>query len=173
MNELQRVFDYGGLVECCCLLSLAIDFAHNGDREMSEGCMKAAQQCAIRLGDNDHVFNNLYGAVRTDLAWLERFDRHEFSLQSLFKEKLDGLLPGSKLINGPSNSQNRPDAWVELEGEKIPVEVKKDAFDAKAVKQLLRYMKAFGCQHGIACAPSLSAPLPSNIRFIQLRKEGR
>lgn len=112
-----------------------------------------------------YSFNHLYSMVIEEIYSQNK--KYEFYYQGLFKEKISKLLP-CKVIKGKSDSHNIPDAWIELNEEEIPVEVKLYDFNNKALKQLERYMQAFNCKHGIAVARELCTELPENIRFIPI-----
>lgn len=68
-------------------------------------------------------------------------------------------------------SKNRPDIWMTYNGEDVPVECKHDKFGDAALKQLLRYMKAFHSKYGIAVGSSCDIDLPNNILFIKCSAE--
>ena len=93
------------------------------------------------------------------------FQKNEFYYQKLFKENYSKIRKG-QVIKNKNDGHNFPDAWVEENGYIIPVEVKLRKFDPKALKQLLRFMKAYGSLKGIAVARELSVKLPHNIEFI-------
>lgn len=78
--------------------------------------------------------------------------------------------PEYKLIRKKNNSKHIPDAWVEQDGEEIPVEMKLNDFDAKALKQLRRYINVYKKNKGIAIGRKLTVELPSDIRFISLEE---
>ena len=60
--------------------------------------------------------------------------------------------------------------WLRNNMQEIPVEVKKFEFGRAALKQLLRYMKFYKCDKGIAVAKKLIVELPENIRFISIEE---
>lgn len=112
----------------------------------------------------DVVFNELYGAVAEKIA--RNFDfKNEFYYQDLFKEKAEQLGYG-KIVNHKDNPKHKPDAWINRNDELIPVECKLHNFDAKALKQLTRYMIFYHASHGIAVARELTVTLPENIEFV-------
>lgn len=114
--------------------------------------------------ENDPDFNYLYGLVSKDFA--DRNQRKEFYYQELFKEKSEKLGYG-KIIEYRNDGFNKPDAWVEKNGEKIPVEVKLNDFDGKALNQLLRYMTVYKAKNGIAVGRNLKVGIPPNIMFVR------
>lgn len=118
-------------------------------------------------GSECTYFWHLYNAVRIFNAWEKKNERNnEYSLQNAFKECADKVIGGSKVIKGPYDRHNIPDAWLEINGEKIPVEVKLNAFNQKAIDQLNRYVSAFGSKYGVAVARELTCELPKNYIFV-------
>ena len=93
--------------------------------------------------------------------------KNEFYYQNLFKEKCESLGYG-KPITVKSNLKDIPDAWVERNGEKIPVEVKLSDFNEHAINQLLRYISSYKAKRGIAVGEKLTVELPDNIEFVSL-----
>lgn len=113
------------------------------------------------------TFYKLRHAVMIYNAW--RFQKNEFHYQDLFKEKCSSLGLG-KIVKHKNNGKDIPDAWVNRNGELIPVEVKVSDFNAKALKQLNRYISSYKAKHGIAVARNLTVKLPDNIEFIPFDK---
>ena len=50
----------------------------------------------------------------------------------------------------------------------VPVEIKRVHFDLRALDQLQRYMRIYGCECGISVAPKLASLLPDSVKFIQM-----
>ena len=94
--------------------------------------------------------------------------RNERNYQEKFNEKVEYIFPEYKLIKRKNNPKHIPDAWVEQDGEEIPVEMKLNDFNEKALKQLRRYMNVYKTNKGIAIGKNLTVDLPSDIRFISL-----
>ena len=117
---------------------------------------------------DDEVFNVLYGAVAMEIT--RNNDTNEFYYQKLFKDNVKLILGKQyKLLkNKKNNPHHIPDAWVEMNGEEIPVEVKRGCFDKKALRQLKRYMFVYQSKQGIAVAKELTVDLPENIIFVSL-----
>jgi hypothetical protein len=91
----------------------------------------------------------------------------EESLYGIIKEivpKISKL----KVIEKKGDNRNIPDIWFSLYGEIIPCEVKKYAFDKKAVEQLGRCMVRFNCRKGLVIAATIDAPLGPGMDFILL-----
>lgn len=112
----------------------------------------------------DDTFNCLYGAVAMDIV--RHFTRDELYYHSVFKENYSKIRNG-KVVKRKTDGHNIPDAWVmDTDNNVIPVEIKLNKFDAKALKQLNRYMITYNSVKGIAVAKELSVKLPDNIEFI-------
>lgn len=116
----------------------------------------------------DETFNILYDEVA--LGLVRTFYENEFTIQNMFKENVEKIL-GSKyhlLKEKNNNPKHIPDAWVIYEDQEIPVEVKYNKFDKKALKQLQRYMKVYKSKTGIAIGRTLETNLPDNICFVSI-----
>ena len=157
-NELEIYID-GEHIDRFHMLALAL----NADSEDSAWLiLRNASILYHHLGDV--VFNELYGAVAEKIA--RNFDfKNEFYYQDLFKEKAEQLGYG-KIVSHKDNPKHKPDAWINRNDELIPVECKLHDFDAKALKQLTRYMTFYHAEHGIAVARELTVLLPENIEFV-------
>lgn len=94
--------------------------------------------------------------------------KDEYYYQKLFNDKCEIILDGVKLIKKKSIYGHYPDAWVKIGVEEIPVEVKLNDFDKKALKQLERYINVYNKKKGIAVGRKLSVELPHNIAFVSL-----
>lgn len=125
---------------------------------------------AVSVFRNDDVFNSLYYAVLNlvvDKKISERTEKNEFYYQKMFCNAYPQISK-AKIITVDNDGENIPDCWVEKDGKQIPVEVKKDKFGGKALKQLQRYMKAYKCNYGIAVGKRLNVNLPNNIEFVSI-----
>lgn len=125
---------------------------------------------ALNVFRNDDVFNSLYYAVLNlviDRRMREHQTKNEFYYQEMFR-KAYPRISNTKIITVKNDGENIPDCWVEKDGERIPVEVKKDKFGKKALRQLQRYMRVYKCNHGIAVGKKLNVNLESNIEFISI-----
>lgn len=117
---------------------------------------------------DDETFNILYGEVAMGVT--RTFCENEFTIQRIFKENVEKIL-GSEyhlLKEKKNNPKHIPDAWVTYKGQEIPVEVKYNKFDKKALKQLERYMKVYKSKMGIAIGNDLEVNIPANIRFVSI-----
>ena len=119
-------------------------------------------QCVIF---SDELLGKVYSVVLQNLvAWDRR--GYEMYYQRLFKENIKKVIPNAEIIDKQVIDKNYPDAWVSIDGEEIPVEVKRNAFNKRALLQLQRYMNVYQKKRGIAVAATLTVELPDNIRFI-------
>lgn len=114
---------------------------------------------------DDPYFNSLYTASVTEVVWSHR--KNEFTYQDMFKRNYSKIGKG-KVVNLKTDGHNIPDAWIRRGDYILPVEVKLNGFDGKALKQLERYMKVYKCEKGIAVGRTLNVKLPQNIEFVFL-----
>ena len=111
----------------------------------------------------------LYGLVdAVKCAAVSKGMKDEAYYNYLFDKYAQKIIANCVVIRKKCTTQNRPDSWVRVNGEEIPVEIKLNSFDKKALRQLERYMFAFGANKGIAVGDNLSVKLPRNIEFIPL-----
>lgn len=94
--------------------------------------------------------------------------KNEYYYQELFKEQAEQIIPGCEVVQRKMLKEHRPDAWIKLDGSVIPVEVKLHDFDRLALRQLERYMDAYGEERGVAVAREATVALPENIIFVGL-----
>jgi len=88
----------------------------------------------------------------------------EFDVHKQVFGNLDAYLPGAVRLERKSDPSHIPDGWVEINGEPLPVEIKRDAFTKASARQLARYIEHYGSSRGVAVASSFNcAPDP---RFI-------
>jgi putative transposon-encoded protein len=118
---------------------------------------------------DDKTFNVLYGAVAMDIARKNYVT--EASLYPLFEKAVKKLFGNNaEIVKKSNNPKHQPDAWVRIENQYIPVEIKLHSFDKKALSQLQRYMNFYNCKQGIAVGNSLMVDLPENIIFISINE---
>lgn len=149
-----RIVDRFRLLACAC----------DADTE------KEAEETMSLASEIFHPFDDSMFNIMYDVAWhyiIHKFSRSEFYYQSKFDENYSKIRNG-KITRVKSDGYNIPDSWVLKDDELIPVEVKKNSFDAKALKQLERYIKVYGCKYGIAVGSQLTTELPNNIEFIPI-----
>lgn len=84
----------------------------------------------------------------------------------LFNRIVEKILPGVTLIEKKNHPKHIPDAWLSIDNEDVPVEIKKGSFNDSALKQLLRYITVYGCNKGVAVGEKLTVELPENIMWI-------
>lgn len=148
------------------LLALASEIAFD-DKKLAWQIMKVAS--IMFHPQDDKTFNVLYGTVAMDIA--RQNYKTEASLYPKFEKAIKKLFGDrAEIIKKINNPKHQPDAWVRLEDQDIPVEMKLHSFDKKALKQLQRYMNFYSCKKGIAVGNSLTVDLPENIVFIPISK---
>jgi hypothetical protein len=115
-------------------------------------------------------YEYLTDAVLTHLLWAKgctrRFEKH---IQEEFFNNLDKYLSGAVNVQVKMNCLHMPDGFVKYKGNLIPVEVKIDAIVHSSIRQINRYIKEYSSSGGIVVAPKLSAPLPSNVIFVEVK----
>lgn len=92
----------------------------------------------------------------------------EAVVQHEFLSNVETYLPGAIACIAPRVEGHIPDGFVRLDGEVLPVEVKRRRFTPLGRDQLLRYMAAYGASRGIAVAPELACDLPASITFVKV-----
>ena len=97
----------------------------------------------------------------------------EFDIHQLFRENYSKVAAG-KVVKVKCDPHNIPDAWVEIAGVRIPVEMKLHNFNQAAIDQLNRYIEFYkipGCvfPRGIAVGAALTATLPQDMIFISIQ----
>lgn len=116
-------------------------------------------------------FHSISYAISISIFYTMRcqLNEKESEIVKIIKENLNEYIPNATLIKKVSNKNNIPDIWVEINKKDIPIEVKTNDFDNKALKQLIRYMVFYNCDKGIAIASNLTCDLPDNVSFINYR----
>lgn len=97
----------------------------------------------------------------------QSFKGTEFDVHRHFWANLERYLPGAKRIKSQSNRRHMPDGWIEMNGVAVPVEIKRDAFDGAASRQLTRYMFEYGTTKGIAVAKEIRCPRDPRVIYIE------
>lgn len=116
----------------------------------------------------DYTYFSLRNCVYENIMW-EKSSRTELYYQGVFKKHVKEILGNDyELIKKTSDNKNIPDAWVNYNGEMIPVEMKIGDFDDKALRQLFRYIDKYDAKKGIAIGGKLLVEIPENIQFISL-----
>lgn len=131
-------------------------------------------QCYVETVGQEEVYSDplLYKVRSIVLQNIIAWDRSRYELyyQGLFKKNVDKCISNARIITKKVIDKNYPDAWVAIGEEELPVEMKRDKFNEKALRQLQRYMKVYQTNRGIAVAPKLSVSLPDNIIFVPFDK---
>ena len=144
-------------------------FIYENQMESAKKLLKVYKPLIFGSGDDNLI--EYYHSVQFEyFYWKHSAKESEFKYHKLFKEKIEKLLPEYKLIKKKNNPRHIPDAWVERDGEEIPVEIKLNDFDQKALRQLRRYINVYKKNKGIAIGRKLTVDLPSDIRFISLEE---
>lgn len=120
-------------------------------------------QHPLLLAELPHIAS----AVDFELRWNGRPDRgaKEKAVREQFFACLSRYLPGAEAANAPHHAEGIPDGFVRYRGCLMPVEVKPEIFNGRALSQLMGYMRIYGAKGGIAVAPRLSAELPPEVFF--------
>lgn len=92
----------------------------------------------------------------------------EKAIQERFFACLSRYLPGAEAANAPHRAEGIPDGFVRYRGGLMPVEVKAEHFNGRALSQLMGYMRLYDTKGGIAVAPRLTAELPPEVLFISV-----
>lgn len=96
----------------------------------------------------------------------------EMDIQNYFFEHLNEFLPNAKRVIrqdiAGDDRRGIPDGWVMWYGVLCPVEVKQRTFGLCAVSQICRYMKNYGCNHGIAVAERFVVRKRPDITYITI-----
>lgn len=95
----------------------------------------------------------------------------EMDLQRHFFARLGDYLPGARKVKHETKKGHKPDGFIHLDGETMPVEAKVKSFTHKSLEQLEWYMRVYGMGKGVAVAQELKCDLPPYIRFVQVRAE--
>jgi hypothetical protein len=148
------------------LLSLASSISQK-DEKMAWDIMRLAS--ILFHPQNDVVFNELYDAVVSNIIYNN--PKNEFQLYPKFKNKVKELFgKNAKVIEKVNDPHYRPDIWIRIENQDIPVEIKQNNFNKKSLKQLEGYMEFYNAKYGIAVGSKLTVKLPDNIVFIPISK---
>ncbi|MBU9468663.1 hypothetical protein LGM75_24920 [Burkholderia multivorans] len=91
----------------------------------------------------------------------------EFDVHRHFWANLDKYLPEATRVKHQSIPRHIPDGWLELGGVVMPVEIKRDVFNAAAARQLLRYMTEYGVSRGVAVAREIRCPRDPRVIYIE------
>lgn len=87
----------------------------------------------------------------------------EFDVHRDFWERLEEYIPGATRLEKKSDRKHMPDGWIRLNGEDIPVEIKRDSFTVASKRQLHRYMSFYEAKKGVAVAADFKVPLDESV----------
>ena len=107
-------------------------------------------------------------AIRHHLADLRKKSAFtEFDVHRHFWANLDRYIPGATRVKHKFNPDHIPDGWIELNGVAMPVEIKRDTFNAAAARQLARYMTEYSAPRGVAVAREISCERDPRVIYVQ------
>jgi len=134
-------------------------------REEARAIMRQAETDAVNEGmwSDDHA--EISSAAWADIA--RQFAVDEYAVHDHIERNLQKYVPGAALskAKGP---KGLCDFLLIVNGEPVPVEVKRSNFTKKSVAQLRRYMDYYNANKGIAMARRLTAELEDGMTFIQI-----
>ena len=138
-----------------------------GDYKAAKNMLKEITPLVYQHKDeNLHEYLDVVDFYYFENKMMDR--KNEFYYHNLFNNRCEKLFPEFRIIKKKNIPGHYPDAWVEREGEEIPVEVKLNDFNDKALRQLKRYIQVYEKSKGIAIGRKLTVKLPENILFISL-----
>lgn len=113
------------------------------------------------------LYNVLYmfSKERADKLLLFNSEEH---LYSLIRQDISNLIPGATIIDFKIKDRKVPDFMIELDNQKIPVEVKAREIGLPALRQLVMYMDIYNSNKGYLIGRNLKIDLPDNIEFINI-----
>ena len=122
----------------------------------------------IAIPTNQDILH-LYNAMLGYIGEIRKQETSENELQKKFFDNLSSYIPGAVRVFKKGTEDDKPDGFIEINNKILPVEVKKESFDYRALIQLSRYIKRFECSQGIAVAKNLICKLPEHVIFIQMK----
>lgn len=179
-QSLQDAFDHLGLkrvMEVATVGSIATLYAQASLQDDPSESLRSVLQVRDNPAFAPMFHDPAIGDTLRELEWAfigatqSRIARHSHELrlaQPYFSANIGTLLPNAVLLNEKKLVGGLCDFLVMVDGEKRPVEVKRDVFDRAAMTQLRRYMNVYGSSHGYAAAPSIACELDSDMTFIEL-----
>lgn len=151
------------------MLSLAVRaFDKKNDKKLAWEFMGKA--ISLYGASESDKFLDLYQAVAVYLSYVSTEKSLEFYYQHLFDKYANLIIKDCKVIKKPYAGNLMPDSWIEIDGEFMPVEVKRRMFDKKALEQLEGYMNYYKTVRGVAVAKELRVDLPENILFVSINE---
>lgn len=92
----------------------------------------------------------------------------ESEVRRKFYRDLEKYIPGAVAASVPFHPDYKPDGFISIGGDTIPVEIKRGDFTKKAAQQLQRYVKHYKAPFGVAVAKNLTCSLPKQFKFVQV-----
>ena len=119
----------------------------------------------------DKSFTRLWAVVNVDCirgqCEVKSYgDYDEFYIHSLFKKHISSVIKGATIVEKKRDPHHLPDAFIRFHAQAIPVEMKKGAFDLKALNQLKRYCKHYKSRKAVAVGSKLTVKLPAEWIFV-------
>lgn len=149
----------------CFYLAIAVDASEGNNDSLSKRFFGLADDLGYH--GESWAYNTIRNSAMADVVFTKNRRDTEARYYDLFEKHLHKVFDEStKVIEGHSNAKNKPDKWIEINGVEIPVEMKKGEFDAKALKQLQRYMSVFNSVAGVAVGSHMTVDCPTNVIFV-------
>lgn len=110
-------------------------------------------------------------AIKTYVCFFNNKRYSEYNMYNNILPLIQKMFPKAVSQKVKVDPKHRPDAFVEINGERIPVEVKKGEFGEKAKGQLRRYMRRYGASWGIGIGRRIPAVSEPDMVFIKYEEE--
>ena len=166
-GDTETPLDFERFGKLAYIIASAVEADDNDHRDLANFLMKTVFNLQS-VTPSSPLIETLRSSGWTNIVWSRSCERLETNVHSLFENYAELLIPDSKLIEGRRDKHNIPDAWISIRGEEIPVEMKRNKFDARAMKQLRRYMTAFNTKRGLAVAKEMIVDCPDDVIFIPI-----
>ena len=130
----------------------------------AHGLLSSASGVDVRL---------LGASVAVELSQIclseKRADTSELGyVHPLFEKVYRFFWPEAERLAPHPGPEHRCDFLLSIEGDLAPVEIKKGAFNTRALVQLKSYMEVYDCRRGIAVGERLTVTLPTGVDFISI-----
>lgn len=166
-GDTETLLDFERFGKLAYIIASAVEADDNGHRDLANFLMKTVFDLQL-VTPSSPLVELLRFSGWIEIEWSRSYERLEANVYSLFKNYAELLIPDSKLIERRGDKHNIPDAWISIRGEEIPVEMKRNKFDAKAMRQLRRYMTVFNAKRGLAVAKEMIVDCPDDVIFIPI-----
>lgn len=164
-RDTETPLDFERFGKLAYIIASAVEADNNGHRDLTNFLMKTVFDLQS-VTPSSPLVDILHFSGWANIIWSRSYERSEANVRTLFENYAELLIPDSKLIERRGDKHNIPDAWISIRGEEIPVEMKRNKFDAKAMRQLRRYMTAFNAKRGLAVAREMIIDCPDDVIFI-------